>query len=104
VTSAATSDRHHTGSRSPSNRAGAGLAGITVWGNRRVASRQQISGTRACVESLAIVRSLQVAAPAGELADKKLLGKACANAFSRANRKISEDKSGTAIGLGIVKV
>ena len=42
--------------------------------------------------------------PSGELGQKEFLGEACANAFSRADGKISEDQAGTTIGLGVVKV
>ena len=64
--------------RGPGNEARAGMAGVT--GGR----------ARDRVESLVIVRSLHVTTPSGELADKELLGEACANSLSRADRKISE--------------
>jgi hypothetical protein len=38
-----------------------------------------------------IVRLLHVTTPSGELSQNELLGQACANPFSRANRKVSED-------------
>jgi hypothetical protein len=47
-----------------------------------------------------MVRLLHVTTPSGELAKKKLLGEACANSFSRANRKISKHQSGTTTGMG----
>jgi hypothetical protein len=47
---------------------------------------------------------LHMPAPSGELAEKEFLGQACAKAFSRADRKISEDQPDTPIGSGIVKV
>jgi hypothetical protein len=40
----------------------------------RVASRQQVPGTRARVESLVIVRLLHVTTPSGELSENELLG------------------------------
>jgi hypothetical protein len=67
-----------------------------VWRNRVSVVAESLATSRFLVlahraEGLVIVRSLHVASPSGELADKELLAKACANAFSRANRKISED-------------
>jgi hypothetical protein len=47
-----------------------------------------------------MVRLLHVTTPSRELAKKKLLGEACANSFSRANRKISKHQSGTTTGMG----
>jgi len=88
----------------PGNKARAGRAGVLGGRNGRVASRQQVPGARARVESLVIPRLLHVTTPSGELAQKELLSEGCANSFSRANRKISEHESGTTIGLGIVKV
>jgi hypothetical protein len=64
----------------------------------RVASRRKVPGAHARVESLVILRLLQVSTPSGELAEEELLGQACANPFSRANRKISEHQFGTTIG------
>jgi hypothetical protein len=54
----------------------------------QVASRFPVLAPR--VESVVIVRLLHVTTPSGELAQKELLSEACANPFSRANRKISE--------------
>jgi hypothetical protein len=42
------------------------------------------------LESLVIVRLLHVTTASGERAQKEVLGEACANPFSRANRKVSE--------------
>jgi hypothetical protein len=53
---------------------------------------------------LLVVPLLHVPAPSGELAEEEFLGQARANAFSRADGKISEDQAGTTIGLGVVKV
>src|SRR5262245_4698381 len=39
-----------------------------------------------------------------ELAEKELLGQACANPFCRANSKIAKNQPGTTIGSGVVKV
>jgi len=65
------------------------MAGVTaVKEESQVA--QQVAGACAWVDSLVIVRSLHVTTPPGELAQKKLLGEACANPFTRANRKTSE--------------
>jgi|SRR5580692_12819402 hypothetical protein len=56
----------------------------------RVAVATRFLMLRARVESLVIRRLIHVTTPSGELAEKELLGEACANPFSRANRKISE--------------
>ena len=94
----------HTKGGGPGNEARAGMAGVMGGGKERVASRQQVPGTRARVESLVIVRLLHMTTPSGELSENELLGQACANPFSSTNRKVSEHQPGTTIGLGIVKV
>ena len=67
------------------------MAGVTGRNKGRVASRQQVPGARPReVEGLVIVHLFHVATPSCELAEKELLGEACANPFSCANRKISE--------------
>jgi len=55
-------------------------------------------------ELLVLAALLHVTTSPGELAEKELLGHACANSFSDADRKISEHQPGTTIGSGIVKV
>ena len=60
--------------------------------------------TEGCSWSYRYVPLLHVPAPSGELAEEEFLGEACANTFSRANGKISEDQPDTTIGFGIVKV
>ena len=54
--------------------------------------------------SLVLAALLHVAASSGELAEKKLLGQACANSFRDADCEISEHQPDTTIGFGIVKV
>ncbi len=83
-------DGVHMGGRSPGNKARAGMAGVRGGRKGRVASRQQVPGARDRVEGLVIVRLFHVTTPSGELAQEEFLGEACANPFSRANRKISE--------------
>ena len=90
----------HTKGGGPGNEARAGMAGVMGGGKERVASRQQVPGARDRVEGLVIVRLFHVTTPSGELAQEEFLGEACANPFSRANRKISKHQSSTAIGLG----
>jgi hypothetical protein len=51
-----------------------------------------------------LLAAFEVTTSPGELAEKELLGHACANSFSDADRKISEHQPGTTIGSGIVKV
>jgi hypothetical protein len=80
----------HTRGRSPGNKARAGMAGVTGGCKGRVAVATRFLMLRARVESLVIRRLIHVTTPSGELAEKELLGEACANPFSRANRKISE--------------
>jgi hypothetical protein len=53
---------------------------------------------------LLLLAAFKVTTSSGELAEKELLGQACANPFGGADRKISEDQRGTTIGSGIVKV
>ena len=55
-------------------------------------------------ELLVLAALLHVAVSSGESAEKELLGQAYANPFGGADRKISEDQTGTTIGSGIVKV
>ena len=61
-----------------------------------------IAGSSAVV--VRILALLHVTTSSGDLAEKELLGHACANSFSDADRKISEHQPGTTIGSGIVKV
>ena len=55
-------------------------------------------------ELLVLAALLHVTASPGELAEEELLGHACANSFSDADREISEHQPDTTIGSGIVKV
>jgi hypothetical protein len=98
------------------------LGGMTIsWRPNNRASRDKAPGTdRAAVDvtselSLALIGNasernprtrclLHVTTSSGDLAEKELLGYACANSFSDADRKISEHQPGTTIGSGIVKV
>jgi len=81
------------------------------WNGRRhgagVKEESQVAGKFLALLSVGESRHRDLTScdtPSGELAQKQLLGHACANPFSRANRKISEHQSGTTIGLGTVKV
>jgi hypothetical protein len=59
-----------------------------------VKEESQVAGWILVLLSVAgsvIGRLLHVTTPSGELSQKELLGQACANPFSRANRKVSED-------------
>jgi hypothetical protein len=79
-----------TKGQEPGQYARAGMAGVTGGVQGRVASRQKVPGVRAQSKSLVIVRLLHVTTPPGEFAEKELLGDACTNPFSGANRKISK--------------
>ena len=57
-----------------------------------------------CDGKFLLLTAFEVTTSSGELAEKELLGQACSNSFSDADREISEHEPGTTIGSGIVKV